>query len=81
MVTREGVVMQALYTITADQIEEPTEENDWKKEQVIIANDPIEVTKVIDSGDAILVRGWSHITGDMVTYIITPDTVIEVWSA
>ena len=43
--------------------------------------DPIEVSKIIDSGNAIMVRGYSHLTGDDAVYILPPDTMVELWTA
>ena len=61
-------------TITADQIE--------VTDQVLVNNiDPVEVTKVVDSGDSIMVKGYSHLTGDDVSYILTADTEVALWSA
>ena len=61
-------------TITADQIE--------VADQVLVNNiDPVEVTKVVDSGDSIMVKGYSHLTGDDVSYILTADTEVALWSA
>ncbi len=44
------------------------------------ADDLIEVTKVIDSGESILIKGYSHTTGDNETYILSPDTKVGLWS-
>lgn len=59
-------------TITADSIE--------VGDQVLIENDPIEVSRVIDSGDAIMVKGYSHLTGDEANYILTPDATVGLWA-
>lgn len=59
--------------VPADTVEEG--------DQILFENDPLEVSSVIDSGDAILVKGYSHLTGDSVTYIITPDTEVGLWTA
>lgn len=50
-------------------------------EQIAVANDYIEVSSVIDSGSAIMVKGWSHVTGDTVTLVLTADTEVGLWSA
>lgn len=59
--------------VTADTIE--------VDDQIIHQLDPIEVSDVIDSGEAIMVKGYSHLTGDSVCYILTPDTEVELWTA
>jgi len=74
MTTKEGTTMTVYDTITADQIE--------VADQVLVNNiDPVEVTKVVDSGDSIMVKGYSHLTGDDVSYILTADTEVALWSA
>lgn len=50
-------------------------------DQILYSNDPIEVKWVSDDGDAILVKGYSHLTGDSVTYILNPDTEVGLWTA
>lgn len=47
----------------------------------INAIDPIEVKEVIDSGDSIMVKGYSHLTGDNAVYILTADTEVGLWTA
>lgn len=49
-------------------------------EQIHYQNDYIEVTKVIKDNEAVMVRGLSHVSGDMVTYIIAFDTVVGLWA-
>ena len=73
--------MEVYDFITADQIEGPNENNNNKGDQVFIENDPIEVSKVVDSGDSILVKGYSHMSGDDVTYILTADMEVGLWGA
>jgi hypothetical protein len=55
-------------------------------DQIVITNeeggeDPIEVTKVIDSGDSIWVKGYSHLTGDHVDYCRSADEEVGLWEA
>jgi hypothetical protein len=38
-------------------------------------------TKVIDSGDSILVTGDSYVSGDRETYILTADHEVDLWTA
>ena len=49
-------------------------------EQIFHENDYIEVSQVIDSGEAIMVKGISHVSGDSVTYIIPAFTLVGLWS-
>lgn len=66
--------METYDDITADSVE--------VGDQIQVNNiDPIEVSKVIDSGDSILISGYSHMTGDTATYILTPETVVGLWTA
>lgn len=66
--------MNVYDTITADQIE--------VSDQVLVNDiDPIEVATVVDSGDSIMVKGFSHLTGDNAVYILTADTEVSLWSA
>lgn len=60
--------------VTADTL------GDEPNEQVLIHNDPVEVTKVIKDNDAIMVKGVSHLTGDSVTYILGYDDVVGLWA-
>jgi len=66
--------MEVYDWVTADTL------GDEPNEQIVFENDYIEVSRVIDSGDAIMVKGYSHITGDDVTYILTPDTEVGLWA-
>ena len=53
---------------------------DEPNEQISHGNDYIEVKSVIDSGEAIMVRVYSHITGDTVALILEPDTEVGLWT-
>jgi hypothetical protein len=37
------------------------------------------VVSVIDSGDSIMVKGDSWVSGDSVTYIFHPDKEVDLW--
>lgn len=50
------------------------------KDQIFYEHDYVEVSSVIDSGEAIMVKGYSHVTGDTVSYILTPDTEVGLWA-
>lgn len=52
------------------------EENDF----IAHETDLIEVKEIIDSGDSIMVKGYSHVTGDSVTYIIKADQEVGLWT-
>lgn len=49
-------------------------------DQIIYNNDPIEVTFYLDDDDSIIIKGYSHNTGDLATYILTPDQEVGLWS-
>jgi hypothetical protein len=59
--------------VTADSVE--------ATDQIVYGNDYIELSDVIDSGDAIMVKGYSHVSGDSVTYLLTPDSEVGLWTA
>ena len=48
---------------------------------IFYENDYIEVSEVIDSGDSIMVKGYSHVTGDNVVYILPADKQVGLWTA
>lgn len=52
-------------------------------DQILIQGDPVEVKQVIetDDPDEIVVKGYSHDTGDSVEYALFADDMFEVWSA
>lgn len=49
-------------------------------DQVVINSDLIEVRVKIDSGEAVLVKGYSHISGDTAMYTLPFDTVVGLWT-
>lgn len=49
-------------------------------DQISHETDLIEVRSVVDSGESILVKGFSHVSGDSVTYIIGADTEVGLWT-
>lgn len=71
-INKKGHKVEVIDTVTFDQIED--------FDLVLIEGDQIEVTSKIDDGDSIMVKGYSYITGDNVTYIRTPDTEVELWT-
>ncbi len=52
------------------------EENDL----IAYETDLIEVTSKVDSGDSIMIFGFSHVSGDNVTYIIAADKEVGLWT-
>lgn len=62
-----------LYSVSADQIE--------VGDQIIIEDDLIEVKSVSDTDDIdeVVVKGYSHITGDTETYSLYADDTYDVW--
>lgn len=74
MTTKEGTTVNVYDTITADSVEEG--------DQILVNDiDPVEVSSVIDSGDSIMVKGYSHLTGDNAVYILAADAEVSLWSA
>ena len=51
-------------------------------DQVIIEGDPIEVTATFDGDDPdeIIVKGYSHESGDRVTYSLYADDSFDLWT-
>jgi hypothetical protein len=50
-------------------------------DQIQIDFDYIEVRDIVDSIDSIMVKGWSHESGDSVTYILEADREVGLWTA
>lgn len=67
--------METFYTVQAHEIE--------PGDQIIIDLEPIEVTSVEDDPEAplegIRIKGYSHDTGDTVTYDVYFADEFEVW--
>lgn len=62
-------------TIQAWQVDET--------DQIIVDNDPIEVSTVRedeDDTDAVIITGYSHESGDSVEYTLPYDYEVEVWA-
>lgn len=53
-----------------------------KGDQVIIDDDPVEVTEVLDGDDPdeIIVRGYSHESGDRIEYPLYADDSFDLWT-
>lgn len=49
-------------------------------DQIAYTNDLIEVTSKVDSTESIMLKGFSHVTGDTVTYIISAYTEVGLWT-
>ena len=50
-------------------------------DQIAYSNDLIEVKTKVDEGDTVMLRGYSHVSGDTVTYFIGADTEVGLWTA
>lgn len=64
--------MNVYDTIPADAVE--------VNDLVLIQQDQLEVTKVVDEGDSILITGYSFVSGDSETYILPADHLVELWT-
>jgi len=49
-------------------------------DQIVYENDFIEITKTYVEGEAVVVHGYSHISGDTVFYIIPLDAEVGLWT-
>jgi hypothetical protein len=49
-------------------------------DQIFHENDYVEVNHVVKDNGAVLVRGYSHVSGDTVTYIIGYDVEVGLWA-
>lgn len=72
-IDKEGRRVNVYDYVTADQLE--------SKDQIFYKGDPVELSDITDDGDSIMVKGYSHLTGDSVTYILTADTEVGLWTA
>lgn len=52
------------------------EENDC----IAHETDLIEVSLVVDETDTVMIRGYSHVSGDTVTYFIPADKEVGLWT-
>lgn len=48
-------------------------------DQIVYNHDVLEVYSHVDETDAIMVHAYSHNSGDMVDYILTPETTVFLW--
>lgn len=64
--------MNVYDSITADAVE--------VGDLILIDFDQIEVTNVVDSGEAILIKGNSFVSGDNVNYILEADRQVSLWT-
>lgn len=71
MFTKEGTQVTIHDYVPASTVE--------PGDQVAYENDILEVKEVVDSGESILIRGYSHVSGDTVTYIIGADVEVGLW--
>lgn len=73
---KDDLSVEVYDTITADQ-----DISEGDQLFILTANDPIEVTHSYDEGDTIMVRGYSYLTGDTVTYFLKPTDEVGLWTA
>lgn len=66
--------MNIIDTVSADTIE--------IGDQIVVDGDLIEVTAVLDSSDPdeVIVRGFSHESGDSETYSLFADDYFDLWA-
>jgi hypothetical protein len=64
--------MNVYDTITADAIE--------IGDLIILNLDQLEVTDKIDSGESIMVKGNSFVTGDSAVYIVPAEQTVDLWT-
>jgi hypothetical protein len=74
MTNNEGAVMDIYDYVEADTL------GDIPNEQIVHENDYIELTDVIKSSDSVMVKGYSHVSGDSVVYILGYDTEVGLWA-
>jgi hypothetical protein len=75
MTTKDGANVDIYDYVEADTL------GDEPNEQIVHENDYIEVSSVVKDAEAVMVKGYSHISGDTVTYIIAFDTLVGLWTA
>ncbi len=66
-------------TVTADQDLTPGDNVAFTPKGSAV-RDYVTLTNVVDEGDSILVTGDSYVSGDRVTYILTPDHEVHLWT-
>lgn len=49
-------------------------------DQILIGTDPVEVRGVLDQGETIYIRGYSHDTGGMEEYSLPADSYYDLWA-
>lgn len=59
-------------TVRADEIEDG--------DQIYYNSDPLENVTRRDTATLVVVKGYSHNTGDTVEYPLAPDQLVELWS-
>lgn len=70
--TKKGVHVNVYDYVPAHTVEE--------NDQIAYSNDLIEVRSVVDSGESVFIKGFSHVSGDTVDYIINADTEVGLWA-
>jgi hypothetical protein len=58
--------------ISADQVQDG--------DQVYVNSDALEDVIRQDVGELVVISGYSHNTGDVESYYLKPDDIVELWS-
>jgi hypothetical protein len=73
MTNNEGDSMEVYDFVEADTLDE--------HDQIVVNDvDYLELSKVVKDGDSVLVTGYSHISGDVATYILNYDQEVGLWT-
>lgn len=48
-------------------------------DKIFYNNDYVELTSTLDETDTIMVVGYSHVSGENVTYFIPADVEVDLW--
>lgn len=70
---KEGMTVQVYDYVSADTLE--------NGDHITYNNDVLEQVTVMDEGDVIMVRGYSHISGETATYFIPANMEVGLWTA
>lgn len=72
-VYRYGVSALNIYdTVSADTV--------MAGDLIVLDLDYIEVVSVVDETDAVVITGYSHVSGDNVTNIVPADRMLDLWN-
>ncbi len=51
-----------------------------ESEQIVVNDDYLEVSSVIQERSTVVVKGYSHNTGDTATYVLNYDQEVGLWA-